>query len=144
MEIMKLSSVPELEEFSGTEKIYVNDNGKTKQIACDKVVTGNGGGGRIYVKRSSEQPEISPEELVTAIEEGKEIWYTNGSEVSKIIGFNWSSSTGSITFITGSYVIASGYHGSSSATVESVLLCGFSTYDYPDLLDRLYAAFGQE
>ena len=44
MAIMKLSDVPELNEFAGTEKIYVNDNGKTKQIACDKVVTAGGGG----------------------------------------------------------------------------------------------------
>jgi hypothetical protein len=44
MAIMKLSNVPELTEFAGTEKIYVNDNGETKQISCDKVVTGGGGG----------------------------------------------------------------------------------------------------
>ena len=49
MAIMRLSDVPELNEFAGTEKIYVNDNGETKQIACDKVVTAGSGGGGVFI-----------------------------------------------------------------------------------------------
>ena len=49
MAIMKLVDVPELTEFAGTEKIYVNDNGETKQISCDKVVTAGGGGGGVFI-----------------------------------------------------------------------------------------------
>lgn len=82
MAIMKLSNVPELEEFAGTEKIYVNDNGETKQIACDKVVTGNGGGGVFIIDSTaddySESDHAYGNKIRDAFFGGMVIYYYDG------------------------------------------------------------------
>lgn len=141
MAIMKLVNVPELTEFAGTEKIYVNDNGTTKQIACDKVVTA-GGGGRVILDNPS-KGSVDAEVLVTALEEGKDIWINTGSEVVKIIGFDWSGSTGSTRFICGSYVTNGGggnYGGDGTATLASMLLTVISSSSDAALYNRFIAA----
>ena len=83
MGIMKLSNVPELNEFAGTEKIYVNDNGETKQIACDKVVTAGGGGGGVFIIDStaddySESDHAYGNKIRDAFFGGKLIYYYDG------------------------------------------------------------------
>lgn len=132
MAIMKLSDVPELNEFAGTEKIYVNDNGETKQIACDKVVTAGGessGGGKLILDNPS-KGAVDAETFVAALEEGKEIWIATGSETTKVIGFDWSGSTGSTYFIVGSYITNSGSGssaGDGTASLASMLLTTMSS-----------------
>lgn len=143
MAIMKLVNVPELTEFAGTEKIYVNDNGTTKQIACDKVVTGNGGGGGRVILDNPSKGSVDVEVLVTALEEGKDIWINTGSEVVKIIGFDWSGSTGAIHFICGSYVTNSGGGSSGqngTATLASMMLAVISSSGNAALYNRFIAA----
>lgn len=98
MAIMKLVNVPELTEFAGTEKIYVNDNGTTKQIACDKVVTAGGGGSRVIYNGQS------TEELVTMIENGDDLWIVVDGDLCKIISFNWTSMCGSGHYIKGTVI----------------------------------------
>lgn len=83
MAIMKLSNVPELTEFAGTEKIYVNDNGETKQIACDKVVTAGGGGGVFIIDSTADDYSDSDHEYGNKVRDaffsGKVIYYYDGS-----------------------------------------------------------------
>ena len=105
MAIMKLSNVPELTEFAGTEKIYVNDNGETKQIACDKVVTAGGGSGssRIIVNMDNYYP--TDEEWVTMIENGDDIWMAQSGDLCKLISFDWSSMCGNAHYLKVTYVL---------------------------------------
>lgn len=84
MAIMKLSNVPELTEFAGTEKIYVNDNGKTKQIACDKVVTAGGGGSGPFIIDSTADDYSSSDhtygnKIRDAFLSGRVIYYYDGN-----------------------------------------------------------------
>lgn len=82
MAIMKLSNVPELTEFAGTEKIYVNDNGETKQISCDKVVTAGGGGGVFIIDSTADDYSDSDHEYGNKVRDaffsGKVIYYYDG------------------------------------------------------------------
>ena len=82
MAIMKLSNVPELTEFTGTEKIYVNDNGETKQIACDKVVTAGVGGGVFIIDSTaddySESDHVYGNKVRDAFLNGMVIYYYDG------------------------------------------------------------------
>ena len=141
MAIMKLSNVPELTEFAGTEKIYVNDNGETKQIACDKVVTAGGGGAtkKMFVDSSARFP-ADPEELVALLEEGGEVWVNDTSFCYKIISFNWVGATGGTRFLSGSYItspsLASNGALNGTASFGTVQLSIIGS----DLFDRFYAA----
>lgn len=106
MGITKLSNVPELTEFAGTEKIYVNDNGKTKQIACDKVVTASNGGSssnRIIANANNYYP--TNEEWVTMIENGDDVWMVESGDLVKILSFDWSSSCGGGLYLKASYIL---------------------------------------
>lgn len=106
MGIMKLSNVPELNEFAGTEKIYVNDNGETKQIACDKVVTAGGGGvsGRIILNVDD---TWNIEEVITMMENGDDVWVVDGHRFAKIISYDWATQCGGYYFVI-IYAYASG------------------------------------
>jgi hypothetical protein len=142
MSIMRLIDVPEITEFAGTEKIYVNDNGTTKQIACDKVVTaGTGSGGGRFILDNPSKFSVDAETLVTALEEGKDIWINLGSEIVKIIGFDWSGSTGSVRLICASYITNSGGGDGSggTATLASIGLTAMSSTS--DLYTRFIAVF---
>lgn len=140
MAIMKLSNVPELTEFAGTEKIYVNDNGETKQIACDKVVTAGGGATKKMFVDGSIQWPADPEELVVLLEEGGEVWVTSNGACSKIIAFDWYGATGGTHFLSGSYVespsLASNGSLSGTALFGTVQLCVI----HSDIFDRFYTA----
>lgn len=133
MAIMKLSNVPELTEFAGTEKIYVNDNGETKQIACDKVVTaGAGGSGRVIFDVST---SIDLETLVSAIENGDDVWILKDGQLAKILSYARWAYCGSINAIAGSYItITYGGRGTSTGAVSTVNL-GVTSDSY--YLDRL-------
>lgn len=142
MAIMKLSNVPELTEFAGTEKIYVNDNGETKQIACDKVVTAGGGATKkMFVDGSVAWP-ADPEELVLLLEEGGEVWVTSSDACSKIIAFDWYGATGGTRFLSGSYIVSprlapnGSLDSNNTASFRTVRLAVI----YSDLFDRFYAA----
>ena len=147
MAIMKLSNVPELTEFAGTEKIYVNDNGETKQLACDKVVTAGGGGGgtkKLFVQYDCRYP-LDPEEFVSALEEGCEIWVkdspdaSNFAHLTKITSFNCSGATGSTYFIAGSCIWPAESDSASGVGTPSMLaikLCAMSS----GYLERFKAA----
>lgn len=105
MAIMKLSNVPELTEFAGTEKIYVNDNGETKQIACDKVVTG--GGERIILDLST--GSYNAEDVLVMAENGDDVWVKQSGILSKVIGYDWASSCGGryfrIAYVSGTTIV---------------------------------------
>jgi hypothetical protein len=134
MAIMKLSNVPELTEFAGTEKIYVNDNGETKQIACDKVVTaGAGGSGRVIFDMSS---SIDLETLVSAIENGDDVWILKDGQLAKILSYARWAYCGSINAIAGSYISISrsGITVTGTGAVSTVNL-GVTSDSY--YLDRL-------
>lgn len=133
MAIMKLSNVPELTEFAGTEKIYVNDNGETKQIACDKVVTADAGG-RVIFDRSE---IIDVEKLVSAIENGDDVWILEDGQLAKILSYTRWAYCGSINAIAGSYITMT-YAGAGTSTgaVSTTILCVTSDIDY---LERLAA-----
>lgn len=104
MAIMKLSNVPELNEFAGTEKIYVNDNGETKQIACDKVVTaGGGGGGNERIILDLDNQNFNAEDVVVMAENGDDVWVKQYGMLSKVIGYDWSTSCGG-RYFTAAYV----------------------------------------
>lgn len=143
MAIMKLSDVPELNEFAGTEKIYVNDNGETKQIACDKVVTAGGGGAtkKMFVDGSAAWP-ADPEELVLLLEEGGEVWVTSSGACSKIIAFDWYGATGGTHFLSGSYIVSPSLTSNGSLGNSSTASFGTVRLSviYSDLFDRFYAA----
>lgn len=106
MGIMKLSNVPELNEFTGTEKIYVNDNGETKQIACDKVVTAGGGGERIILELGT--GNFSAEDVLIMAENGDDVWVKQSGILSKVIGYDWASSCGGryfkIAYVSGTTI----------------------------------------
>lgn len=139
MAIMKLSNVPELTEFAGTEKIYVNDNGETKQIACDKVVTAGGGGTKKLFVQYDSTYSLDPAELISALEEGCEIWVKDDtdsddfSHIAKITSFNCSGATGGTRFLVGSYIWpaeSNSYSGiTGSASLQTIKLCAlYSDY----------------
>lgn len=113
MAIMKLSNVPELTEFAGTEKIYVNDNGETKQIACDKVVTA-GGGGRLVIDYDSVDGSYDLETFITALENGWDIWIGN----SRLLDVSWHCATGNIYFVMVTYATGSGTTTSQTGTAS--------------------------
>lgn len=106
MRIMKLSNVPELNEFTGTEKIYVNDNGETKQIACDKVVTAGGGVERIILDLSARN--YNPEDVLVMAENGDDVWVKQSGILSKVIGYDWATSCGGryfrIAYVSGTTI----------------------------------------
>lgn len=93
MAIMKLSDVPELNEFAGTEKIYVNDNGETKQIACDKVVTA---GGVFIIDSTADDYSTSDHAYGNKIRDaffgGMVIYYYNGYNYYMPSQFSFSES----------------------------------------------------
>ena len=136
MAIMKLSNVPELTEFAGTEKIYVNDNGETKQIACDKVVTAGGeDSGRVIFDVST---SIDLETLVSAIENGDDVWILKDNQLAKILSYARWAYCGGINAIAGSYIkiTNTNYTTSSDGTLSTVLLGVTSDSAY---LNRLAA-----
>ena len=126
MEIMKLTNVPELTEFAGTEKIYVNDNGTTKQIACDKVVTGGGSSSEMVIIGNGRYLEY--EEYIELIEAGADVWYSTGSALCKVLAWTFDGSCGSGRYLKISYV--------AGATAQQIMLgLVFDT----SLIDRLEA-----
>lgn len=127
MAIMKLVDVPELTEFAGTEKIYVNDNGTTKQIDCGKVVTAGGAGGANRVMFDYPETNEEKEKLVTMIENGTDLWTIDGTTLCKIIAFSWDIMCGSGHYLKGTVI--------SGTTVKQITLALI----YGDLVDRLDA-----
>lgn len=116
MAIMKLSNVPVLNEFAGTEKIYVNDNGETKQIACDKVVTGGGGGRLVIPVDELGTGTYDLETFVTALENGCDIWIGN----SRLLNVSWHNATGPTYFVMVTYATGSGSGTQSTGTANLV------------------------
>ena len=106
MAIMKLVDVPELTEFAGTEKIYVNDNGETKQISCDKVVTAGGGGERIVLDMNNFV--YAAEDVVAMAENGDNVWVKDDGILAKVVCYDWSVSCGGkyfkLTYINGAQI----------------------------------------
>lgn len=137
MAIMKLVDVPELTEFAGTEKIYVNDNGETKQISCDKVVTAGGGGGERIIWNTSE--DIDMEVIVSAIENGTDIWILRNGQLAKILSFALYSFCGSLNTLVGSYLSITESAAQGSATVASLMLGNQTIASDSDLYNRLIA-----
>ena len=137
MAIMKLSNVPELNEFAGTEKIYVNDNGETKQIACDKVVTGGGGSGRLVIPVDElGTGTYDLETFVTALENGCDIWIGN----SRLLNVSWHYATGPTYFVMVTYAAVSGSGTQSTGTANLVCRMLTTVYQSSELYTRLQNA----
>lgn len=136
MAIMQLSNVPELTEFAGTEKIYVNDNGETKQIACDKVVTAGGGGSGRLVIDSDSLGSYDLETFVAALENGWDIWIAT----SRLLNVSYHCATGQTYFVMVTY--ATGSSSSTNTTGTASLVCKMltTTTETSDLFTRLQNA----
>lgn len=97
MAIMKLSDVPELTKFAGTEKIYVNDNGETKQITYDKVI----GDKRIILDVNK---EWNVDNIISVMENGDNVWVKCDCGLAKVLSYSWRTFCGTSYYFMVTYV----------------------------------------
>ena len=115
MAIMKLSEVPEIDELNGTENIYVNDNGETKQISYGKVVDNN----RIVLDFDNDDYD----NIFDIVMNYSDIWVKQSNRLFKVLGYDCSASCGSMRYLK--FIYADG----SSIKTNTVDLISFDEYE---------------
>lgn len=99
MAIMKLSDVPEVSKLTGTEKIYINDNGETKQIRGEILSPS-----RVIWDYDSNYEDFDMEVIVSALEQGKNIWMLRNGQLYQFLSFAMYNFCGPIKTLVGSYL----------------------------------------
>lgn len=123
MAIMKLSNVPELTEFAGTEKIYVNDNGETKQIDTNKFIPKKE---EKVIWNYDSGEYLDRESVVKALEDGRSIWMLRDGQLHQFLSYALYNFCGPQKTLIGSYLAIneSGSQG-NGATIKTVMIGGY-------------------